>query len=206
MLARKYYVVFEGKQPGIYDNWPDCQKQVSGVKGSKFKSFPTLKEAEEAFEKYTSHNQLTKEEIETSISVDASCLGVPGVMEYRVVKTADGETLYNSPTYPLGTNNIGEFLALVKAMQMVQENGEMDRIIFADSQTALSWVKKKKTNTNLVRNSETENLYKEIEKAEQWLQTVNIDDFKIVKWETHLYGEIKADFGRKTICKTSNKK
>jgi ribonuclease HI len=97
----------------------------------------------------------------------------------------------------LGTNNVGEFLALVKGLQIVNETGQFDRVIFFDSQTARSWVRKKKSNTNLVRDEKTEQLYQELEKAEKWLQTINLDDFRMAKWETHLYGEIQADYGRK---------
>jgi ribonuclease HI len=118
-------------------------------------------------------------------------------MEYRVVKTINEELIFNSPIYQLGTNNMGEFLALVKGIQIVKESGQFDRVIFADSQTALSWVRKKKSNSTLVRNAETEVLYQELEKAENWLKNINLDDFRIVKWETHIHGEIKADYGRK---------
>lgn len=200
-MAKKFYVVFEGKQPGIYDNWAECKKQIDGVKGSKFKGFPNVKEAEEALAKHISHDELTKEQVEESISVDVSCRPSPGVMEYRVVKTLNEELIFSSETYPLGTNNIGEFMALVKGMQIVKENGQMDRIIFADSQTALSWVRKKKTNSNLVRNESTNKLYKDLEEAVKWLHNVELDHFKIVKWETHIHGEIKADYGRKTSKK-----
>lgn len=196
-LAKKFYAVFEGKKPGIYEKWADCQAQVSGVKGSKFKSFPTYEEADAAMKKHISHDELTKEEIEDSISVDVSCRPSPGVMEFRVVGTLNQNEIYSSEVYELGTNNIGEFLALVKGMNLVKKDGQMDRIIFADSQTAMAWVRKKKANTDLVRNETTEKLYKHLEAAEKWLQTVNLDEFRIVKWETHIHGEIKADYGRK---------
>ena len=198
MAKKKSYVVYEGKKPGIYDTWAECQENTKGVSGSKFASFPTREEAEKAFNSYKGHRELTKEEIEDSLSVDASCLGVPGIMEYQVVRTVDGEVLFRSPRYELGTNNIGEFLSIVKAMQINDEEGRRDRIIFADSQTGMSWVRKKKVNTNLVRNQQTAELYKVVEEAEAWLRSIDNKKFNVIKWETHLYGENKADFGRKT--------
>ncbi|MED2737478.1 ribonuclease H family protein [Bacillus toyonensis] len=197
MAKQKYYVVFEGKEPGIYHTWDKCKEQVDGITGSKFKSYGTIEQANEEYEKYIGHNDLTSDDIAGSISSDASCSGVPGILEYRVVETVSENVIFSSPTYPLGTNNIGEFLALVKAMQYLKEKDECNRIIFVDSVTAISWVKKKKVKTNLEKTHRTEELYNEILIAEEWLGTVNVEDFKLVKWETHIYGEIKADFGRK---------
>ena len=45
---QKYYVVWQGHTPGIYDNWADCQKQVTGVAKAQYKSYDTLHEAEAA--------------------------------------------------------------------------------------------------------------------------------------------------------------
>ena len=41
-----YYVVLSGRQPGIYKNWAECQRQVVGFKGARFKGFVTLGEAQ----------------------------------------------------------------------------------------------------------------------------------------------------------------
>ena len=46
---QKYYVVWAGVTPGIYDNWTDCQLQTNGYEGARFKSFDTMEEAEQAF-------------------------------------------------------------------------------------------------------------------------------------------------------------
>jgi ribonuclease HI len=48
-LAKKYYVVWTGRKPGIFTTWNECKRQVDGFTGAKFKSFPTLDEAESAF-------------------------------------------------------------------------------------------------------------------------------------------------------------
>ena len=41
-----FYAVLAGRQPGIYKTWAECQRQVIGFKGAKFKGFVTLEEAE----------------------------------------------------------------------------------------------------------------------------------------------------------------
>ena len=44
---KKYYAVQKGRDIGIFENWNECQKSISGFPGNKFKSFNTKKEAEE---------------------------------------------------------------------------------------------------------------------------------------------------------------
>ncbi|MBB1078609.1 viroplasmin family protein [Limosilactobacillus sp. STM2_1] len=48
-MTRKYYVVKKGRKPGIYQTWPECQKQVSGYPNARYKSFTTLTAAETWF-------------------------------------------------------------------------------------------------------------------------------------------------------------
>ena len=55
MAKNKYYVVWKGLNPGVYDNWAECKMQVEGQEGAKYKSFETREEAVEAFEKGYTH-------------------------------------------------------------------------------------------------------------------------------------------------------
>ena len=48
-MAKKYYVVWKGRTPGIFTTWNECKSQVDGFAGARYKSFPTLGEAESAF-------------------------------------------------------------------------------------------------------------------------------------------------------------
>lgn len=48
MGKQKFYVVWEGVTPGIYTSWTECQLQIKGYDGAKFKSFDTREEAEHA--------------------------------------------------------------------------------------------------------------------------------------------------------------
>lgn len=128
-------------------------------------------------------------------AVDAACSGNPGPMEYQCIDLQTGAQVFHFGPVQ-GTNNIGEFLAIVHALALMEKQGIKDKIIYSDSYNAILWVKKKKCKTTLTRNSATEQLYQIIARAEQWLMTHNVTT-PIIKWETKQWGEIPADFGRK---------
>ena len=210
MAKNKFYVVWVGKQPGVYSGWNACKKQVEGYNGAKYKGFPTNELAEAAFndnhEKYLTKdlnapkkivcdNPMIGEPIADSICVDAACSGNPGILEYRGVDTKSCAQLFRQGPFPEGTINIGEFLAIVHALAYLQQL-KSDWPIYSDSRTAIAWVRKKKTNTKLVRTAKNEKLFELFDRAENWLRT-NSWPNKILKWETEYWGEIPADFGRK---------
>lgn len=130
-----------------------------------------------------------------AIAVDAACSGNPGPMEYRGVALNTGQQLFHYGPVQ-GTNNIGEFLAIVHALALLQKKGLDDVTIYSDSRTAQTWVRKKKAKTTLERTPKTEPLLQLVARAEQWLQTHSYSN-PIVKWETDRWGEVPADFGRK---------
>ena len=204
---KKYYVVWEGKQTGIFKTWNECQKHIKGVAGAKYKSYTNLAEAEKAFagryydaiEKKADNKPRNLEEFGTaiddnSITVDAACSGNPGLMEYRGVETFSGIELFRQGPYKHGTNNIGEFLALVHALALFQN--KQDVIIYSDSRTAMAWVRNRKTKTTLKKTKETALIHEMIDRAENWLQNNSYAN-PIKKWNTKVWGEIPADFGRK---------
>lgn len=137
--------------------------------------------------------------IEKSISVDASCIGNPGKMEYRVMETDTGKVLYSSKVYEWGTNNIGEFLAIVEALKIMKGSGRR-RVIYSDSKTGISWVKKKKIGTTLEKSDRTCEVYEAIRRAMWWLRANKYEN-KVIKWRTKEWGEIRADYGRKACSK-----
>lgn len=213
----KFYVVWLGHRPGVYTDWPTAKQQIDGYKGAKYKSFPDRRQAEAAFAngfqtyikaatspaaRKTSHlrkrrqNALhTEKIISRSISVDAACSGNPGKMEYQGVTTSGKKQLFHR-SFPLGTNNIGEFLALVHALAFLQAQDMGQLPIYSDSQIAIGWVQKGKCKTTLAKNPKTAELYTYIERAEAWLKA-NTATNPIYKWNTRAWGEIPADFGRK---------
>lgn len=127
-------------------------------------------------------------------AVDAACSGNPGPMEYRGIDLATGQVVFHfGPLH--GTNNIGEFLAIVHALALMQQHG-IRKAIYSDSVNAMLWVKKRQCKTKLERNAKTEPLFQIIARAENWLRTHQYDT-PIIKWETKEWGEVPADFGRK---------
>lgn len=128
-------------------------------------------------------------------AVDAACSGNPGPMEYRCIDLETGiEVFRYGPIH--GTNNIGEFLAIVHALALMDKQGITDKIIYSDSYNAILWVQKKQCKTKLERNADTAKLYEIIARAELWLRKHAVR-IPIIKWETSKWGEIPADFGRK---------
>ena len=207
---KKFYVVWKGKRPGIYDSWEACKSEIEGVKNAQYKSFETRQEAELAFNsnyaEYKGKNKgkpdLSAEDLLRigdpnyhSIAVDAASSGNPGIMEYRGVDTRSGKTLFKQGPFKEGTNNVGEFLAIVHALAYLKKRNS-DRIIYSDSRTAMSWVAKKACNTKLERSANNKKLFELVDRAVEWLRN-NTYNNPVVKWETRAWGEIPADFGRK---------
>jgi ribonuclease HI len=207
MPVKKYYVVWKGIKTGVFDNWKECETQIRGVEGATYKSFPGEEEARRAFrgrwedyiKKRASNPRVGNLKVGNPVwdswSVDAACSGNPGVMEYRGVETKTGRQLFHKGPFPLGTNNIGEFLGIVHALALLKkENNSM--MVYSDSRTAIKWVKDKGVKTKLPRNAKTEPLFDLLDRAVQWLKNNEYPN-AVVKWETEKWGEIPADFGRK---------
>ncbi len=206
----KFYVVWEGHRPGIYIKWDDCKAAIKGYASAKFKSFESFDLAKKAYNgayedykgKSKSKPALTPEQLATigepnlySIAVDAASSGNPGKMEYRGVDTQTEKQLFHQGPFAQGTNNIGEFLALVHGLAYLKKKGS-DRIIYSDSKIAIGWVKKKICKTKLARNAKNKEMFDLVDRAIVWLRE-NTYTNTIVKWETKAWGEIPADFGRK---------
>ena len=203
----KYYVVWVGHTPGVYRTWAECLAQVKGYPDARYKSFESLEEAETAFAsgfQYTAPKRSKKPAAPTkdapvewnSISVDAACSGNPGIMEYRGVNTTTGQEIFRQGPFHEGTNNIGEFLALVHAIALLKQRGDTTTPIYSDSRTAIAWVRKGKANTKLQWSNRNRKLREMVVRAESWLAKESFRS-RILKWDTKNWGEIPADFGRK---------
>ena len=230
---QKYYVVWQGKQPGIYTDWDTCKEQVAGVQGAQYKSFPTLAEAEAAIKlpysaSVTSITSTTSSTSNTSntrntgkpgilfvdndgmtairpdaqpplpvldaLAVDAACSGNPGIMEYQGIYIPTRTQVFHYRA-PKGTNNIGEFLAIVHGLSYMKKH-HLNQIIYSDSVNAMSWVRQKVCKSKLPDDASTAELWDFVHRAEQWLRS-NTYTTEIRKWDTDRWGEIPADFGRK---------
>jgi caulimovirus viroplasmin len=223
---KRFYAVFAGRQPGVYDDFNDAMEQVDGFEGAVFKSYDSPQEAAEAFRRFesrsdsrligallmnaTEHQAAPRkpDRIETKTdyfafpeidlngwAVDASCMGNPGVMEYRGVELMTGRELFRVGPFKKGTNNIGEFLAIVHALALMAQRGEK-HTVYSDSVSGMAWVRNRKVKTQLKRDAATEPVFRMMERALVWLNTHRYD-VPIRKWDTDRWGEVPADFDRK---------
>lgn len=217
---KKYYVVFKGRNPGVYDDWNDALEQVDNFEGASFKSFTSAQEAAESYRKATLRNDrsdlgrmlagasavplpaagkpdyMTNPEVDLDAwAVDASCLGNPGKMEYQGVELMTGRTLFRVGPFDDATNNIGEFLAIVHAMALMQKQGSFHNI-YSDSVSGMAWVRNKRVKTQLAQTPRNAKVFELMARAIVWLNS-NRFPGKVMKWQTDRWGEIPADFGRK---------
>lgn len=205
--SKKYYVVWHGNQPGIYDSWSDCLAQVKNFPNAKYKAFATKSQAEEAYlSAYEERSQQKKSVVSQSswqdeikpgsVVVDAACSGNPGDLEYQGVNPFSGEKLFHVGPLAEGTNNVGEFLAIVHALALLKKAQKEQTAIYSDSKIAINWVKLKHPNTKLVFSNRNKVLYDLIQRAVKWLNENKYSN-PILKWKTEQWGENPADFGRK---------
>jgi len=213
MSKNKFYVVWSGRHPCVYEDWEACKKEIMGCKGAKYKGFPDRLSAETAFrqgpEAYWGKDvapildlsAVTEQPVSPCFAVDAACSGNPGKMEYQGVyvdfssQPATRKPMFKSQVFPNATNNIGEFLAIVHALSLQKKNN-WHYPIYSDSVNAQLWIRQKKCKTKLQPNAQNEYLFQLIERAEKWLNE-NPIEVPILKWKTEIWGEIPADFGRK---------
>lgn len=210
---KKFYVVWEGRATGVFDSWEECRLQTENYPGAKFKSYNSQQEAVEAFrgnpaeqmellrsiasysppvESYDAFPEI----LQDSLAVDAACSHNPGPVEYRGVWVRTGQPIFHAGPFEGGTNNIGEFLALVHGLALLKSQGRPNTPIYTDSRTARSWVRNRKIKTTLQRTPENEQLFEMIDRAMAWLER-NTYSNPILTWNTPAWGEIPADFGRK---------
>lgn len=168
MAVKKYYVVWQGRETGIFTDWNSCKKQIDKFPGARYKSFKVLAEAEAAFgggrvrsaagsstamKKRSSNRQTVKTytaaeiaalSIDTKIFTDGGCEPNPG-------KAGSGIALYRNNQLdalwyglfnPNGTNNTAELNALHQALMMAE--GEISKgnsvAIFCDSKYSIQCI------------------------------------------------------------------
>lgn len=211
MAKIKFYVVWKGRQTGVFNTWAECQAQTNGYPQAVFKSFETKELAEKTFidtsAKYVGKNKkvissLSKEElaligdpIDDSIAVDGAWNNNTGLVEYQGIHLKTYEVLFHIGPLEDGTINIVEFLAIVHALALCKQ-WKWQQPIYSDSNIALGWIKEKKARTNHPPSEKNKKLFEMIARAEKWLEN-NTFENELLKWETKAWGENPADFGRK---------
>ncbi len=210
-MAKKVYVVWHGRETGVLTNWQKCKDAIHGFPSAKYKAFKTMEAAQKAFkEGYELYwgqekkfeSELSPEQIVLigephcpSLSVDASWNTDTLQMEYQGVDTFSGERVFHQGPFEEGTNNVGEFLAIVHALAHLKKiNSNIP--VYSDSRNAINWVRDKSHKSKLTPTEKNKRLFELLDRAVKWL---NENEFNnpVVKWETKAWGENPADFGRK---------
>ncbi len=169
-MAKKYYVVWQGRQTGIFNSWDQCQAQVVKFADAKFKSFPTLAEAEAAFGdnkslKLNSSNaakktikvkaaaltqeQVTQMSYDIKIFTDGACEPNPGEAGtgIAVYQNNNLTELWYGIYQSMGTNNTAELNGLYQALILAKEKlaEDLTVAIYCDStysiQSITTWAK-----------------------------------------------------------------
>lgn len=216
MAKNKAYVVWAGNTPGVYNSWAECETQTKGFPGAKFKGFPSRELAETAFSEQAG-DYIGKKKVVNSpsgqkaktfdnkpggnyLTVDAAYSHKTKVLEWRGVMVENGNEneVFRSNPYRGGSANVGEFLAVIDGLEYLRDNN-INLPVYSDSITAQAWVRKKRNNSN-VESSPT--LIAMLDRADRLLQNGLYDNLKqkitIKDWESKSWGEIPADFQRKT--------
>ena len=132
MTKKKVYAIAAGHQPGIYDNWPEAERQVKGFAGAKFKGFTDRAEAE-AWLRDPQYSQAAAKKGsspktgtdvsppragEISIYTDGGCSCNPGPGGYGAIVVVDGHEQELSGGFKLTTNNRMELMACIVALRL----------------------------------------------------------------------------------------
>lgn len=212
-MNRKFYVVWKGYSPGIYDSWEECKLQIDGFPGAEYKSFSSQDAATKAFRgdyeaeagliraiarhRNESVNYEAIPEINlNSIAVDGACSKNPGPMEYRGVDVKTGAELFHVGPLADGTNNVAEYLALIHVLAFLKKTGNTETVVYSDSRTAQSWLRNRGHKSKLARTPNNGKIFEMLERADKWIQS-NPYHNMVLKWDTEKWGEIPADFDRK---------
>lgn len=162
-MAKKYYVVWAGHTPGVYQTWDECKRQVHGFAGARYKSFPTHIEAENAFKGSTSEiapkkrgstsakgpktysaQEVLDHSAKIKIFSDGGCEPNPGKAGSGIAVYVDKKLkeLWYGLFDKCGTNNSAELLALREAM--LRSSGfpsqEQPVAIFSDSKYSIQCI------------------------------------------------------------------
>ncbi len=138
-MAKKFYVVWAGRETGIFTDWASCKRSIDKFAGAKYKSFPNKEEAEAAF--VSGALTVTKKPAKSSIKKSSKHEVAFGVEDFDVViycdggcepnpgKSGSGSAVYkkgelSSLWYglynPNGTNNTAELNALHQSLIMAE--------------------------------------------------------------------------------------
>lgn len=199
-MAKKFYVVWAGRETGIFTDWGSCKRSIDKFSGARYKSFPTRVEAESAFggtagsggrpavrkksanatKSVTSLPTMGNTDIE--IFCDGGCDPNPGKAGSGTAVYRDGKLaelwygLYN----PNGTNNTAELNALYQSLLIAEEgiNNQKSVTVYCDSMYSINCI----------------SLWAYGWKKKGWKKpTGEIKNLEIIKDAHELYERLKGD-------------
>lgn len=155
-MGEFYYGVKGGRNPGIYNTWTECENEVKGYKGAKYKKFKTFEEARDFVESNEdkSDDLLIKnmKDDEIVAYVDGSfSLELSSYSYGVVIFTKEGKETLSGKSNNLGflemRNVAGELRAAMEAMKYALSNGKRILYLHYDYKGIEEWAKGKwKTN------------------------------------------------------------
>jgi ribonuclease HI len=203
MNLHKYYTVWAGRSTGVFSSWKQCQLQILGVKGARFKSFQTLPEAKAALNRrYQDRRSTERSPIQTlfqtddtrpisnSITVSGTCDIATGEVEIQAVHTGSKHLIFWKGRYHDGTEDMAEFIAIVETLKYLKLR-KLSIPIYSESSTAIKWITNRKATTKLPRRAPNRELYDLFDSCLTWLND-NTYYNRILKWSTAEWGRSPA--------------
>ncbi|MEJ0005513.1 MAG: ribonuclease H family protein [Steroidobacteraceae bacterium] len=161
-MTKKFYVVWAGRETGVFTDWATTDRHVNAFPDARFKSFPSRTEADQAFRSgrpasagrrpakasagVTARMELAAAPVGLQIYCDGACDPNPGRAGSGIAVYRDGrlEELWYGLYSPNGTNNTAELNALHHALLMAETAilaGQTAQIL-CDSTYAINCVSK----------------------------------------------------------------
>ena len=137
-MAKKFYVVWAGRETGVFTDWATTHRHVNAFPGARFKSFSSRTEADQAFRSggppstgrrparassgVAARMEPAAAAIGLQIYCDGACDPNPGRAGSGIAVYRDGklEQLWYGLYSPHGTNNTAELNALHHALLMAE--------------------------------------------------------------------------------------
>jgi ribonuclease HI len=203
MNLQKYYTVWAGRRTGVFSSWKQCQHQILGFKGARFKSFQTLTEAKAALNRrYQDHRNWERSPIQilfesddtrpitNSITVSGTCNIATGEVEIQAVHTGSKHLVFWKGPYHDGTGDMAEFIAIVQTLKYLKLR-KLSILIYSESSTAIKWITNRSVTTKLPRRASNRELYDLFDSCLAWLND-NTYYNRILKWNTQEWGRNPA--------------
>lgn len=146
---KKYYVVREGREKGIFDTWEKCKESIEGYSGAEYKSFKSLDEAKSFLDNGSSNdkhitNKYSKSENALKAYVDGSYDSHKKIYSFGVVLITEAEIIKysktdNNPKFISMRNIAGEVLGAMYAMKYAFEHNYRKLVIYHDYEGISKW-------------------------------------------------------------------